>query len=1276
MPMVVPNNGDLVNSSRNGQCPTKRDRKPKNEDSANWFSKFTFFWINNLINAAARQQLNEMNDLPKLAKDVEVIKVNNEFIRIISRYSASSRLSLLLALHHYLKQQFYPLCIPKILYDCLAFVNPLLLGSLVDFISDAEATIVDGVYISVGIFVTNVVMAVVGVHYAHLLNRVSMKVDTAINGIVYRHCLSLASHPKSTCSVGQLVNLISVDVRKIVIFCRCFHDLWSVPFQILAALFLLYKQVELASTVSLGISLSILVPVYLIAKKLASLYAQLVGAKDRRVMSVNEAIHGMRTLKLNVLEDIYEERILNLRREEFKYLKRRKYIDAISVYIWAVASLFMATLTFITFVLLGNELTASKVFTTLSLCNLLIGPVINLPWFINTGYEAWVSTRRIVRFLATEPLALDLYYETPEAHGPDVALALNHVGARLEGAASINDITFTVKQGELIGIYGPVGSGKSSLLHVILGEISKCSGSVYVKDWKDGVAFVSQDPWLSNSSIRDNITFGKEFDKHFYSTVVDACALRPDFARFPQGDQTLAGERGRALSGGQRARVAMARAVYQDKSIYLVDDLFASVDDNVAHILFDDCILGCLRSKTVLLVTQKLAFLERVDRIVYMKQDGTAVIGSPEELLSLIYAEISTVPGAPGRSDVAAERQGSVEHVDHPYENSVEKKEEEEEDREIGFVKFSVYRNYVRCMGCGTFLSTLLAFVLMQSSRNVSDWYLSYWVQSYGRNGNGENLTGGIHVSSGHIQNDIPTELIVYACLAVANSIFVLFRAFLYAYGCLRVARVLHDKLLHKIFQAPLHFFSETAPGRLINRISSDIFTIDDWLPSQANRVAKFAFEILGAVAMISYSMPWCLISLVPLFLFYLHIHKAYRLACCSIKRLNSVSLSPIYSHCVDSICGAVTIRALRDCNRFIDEFLKRFSVNMQCQYSEYASLVWLSIRIHMISIITMGTVCITALLQRVFGEAKPELVGLALTYVLLLKGLLAEFMSSFTESEKAFISVERVFSYLNNLESENLDQLAQIPERWPEHGHIVFESAVVRYSADALPALDKVSFEIRPGEHIGIVGRTGAGKTTLISTLFRAYQLESGRILIDGVDIAAVGLRQLRSKLGIISQDPFLFSGTIRENLDMKGEYTTDHLLKTIESCGLGDLVEQLGGLDYHVEEGGANLSVGQRQLICLARAFVMKKKIVCIDEATSYVDLDTDARMQRLLRSTFANATVLAIAHRVRTVLSCDRVFVMEDGCIVEFGVPADLVRNPASKFRSLIRDTSLLN
>ncbi|CDW55835.1 multidrug resistance associated protein 7 [Trichuris trichiura] len=1241
----------------------ENERKPKNEDDANWFSKFTFFWINSLINAAAKGQLLEMDDLPNLTKEIEVGKVDNEFMEMLHKYpSSSGGVPLLRALHQYLKFKFYPLCLPKVFYDALSYMSPLLVGYMVELVSDPKASIVDGVYISVGLVVSNILMALTGAHYAHLLNRVCMKVDT----------------------------------------------------------------VGLASTVSLGIALFVLVPVYFIAKKMASLYAQLVSAKDRRVMLVNEAIHGMQTLKLNVLEDIYEKRILKLRREEVKYLKRRKYIDALSVYIWATTSLLMATFTFVVFVLLGNRLTPSKVFTSLSLCQLMFTPVINLPWFINSFYQASVSIKRIACFLSTEAASLDFYCEKPTSEGKEkfffrtvadqnIALDMNKVAASWEEAnATIKDITFSVKQGELVGIYGPVGSGKSSLLYAILGEISKCAGSVYVRDWKDGVAFVSQDPWLSNSSVRDNIVFEKEFNSHLYSTVIDACALGPDLLvrlfmfflflryRLPQGDQTLVGERGRALSGGQRARVALARAVYQDKPLYLLDDPFSAVDRNVANVIFDACILGCLRSKTVLMVTHKLDFLRRVDKIIFMKKSGTVIFGSPDRMLPLISAETSMSALRHDGNDEAVDFQFSnVQKMDYLcYKSVVEREDEEEKEdmevsftpcchHQIGLVKFSVYKSYIRSLGCCMFVAILFAFILMQTSRNASDWYLSYWLQS----SKGNETVNRFFAASGDPRDNISTELIIYASLAVANSVFVLFRAFLYAYGCLRAARVLHDRLLHKILQAPLRFFNETAPGRIINRISSDIFTIDDALPSQANILAKFAFEILGAIVVLSYSMPWCLVSLLPLFLYYGYIHKAYRLACCSIKRLYSVSLSPVYSHFVDSIGGAATIRALRVSNRcsnkcrmesnnvgslklFVNEFLERFSFNMRSQYSEYASTIWLSIRIQIISIITLGTVCATGLLQRMFGQARPELVGLGLSYVLLLKGLLAAFVPSFTESEKAFVSVERVLSYINNLESESSEELTQeTVECWPAYGGIVFENVVVRYTADGSAALDNISFEIHPGEHIGIVGRTGAGKSTIFGALFRVCHLEKGRILIDGLDIASVGIRQLRSKLGIVSQDPFLFSGTIRENLDMKGEYTKEQLLQTIESSELGDLIEQLGGLDHHVEEGGTNLSAGQRQLICLVRAIMTKKKIVCIDEATSHVDLDTDARMQRLLRKTFADATVLTIAHRVNTVLSCDRTFVVEGGRIVECGTPEDLIHNPESKFRSLIGDTSIL-
>ncbi|XP_003380775.1 putative ABC transporter, ATP-binding protein [Trichinella spiralis] len=1041
--------------------------------------------------------------------------------------------------------------------------------------------------------------------------------------------------------------------------------------------------------------------------------------------TINQLLIGysVATVKFGAFEADFEKRVELMRREELKYLKRRKYLDAVSVYIWAATSLLMSTLTFLTYVLLGGHLTASKVFTSLSLLNVLIAPLINLPWILSAAIEACVSKNRLSAFLNLNSL-LDNSV-SPDASlnlSSSVALKLDNVTSSWQGeteSPTLRNINLTVQKGELIGICGSVGSGKSSLFYTILQELHLCEGSVFLQRRAgEGVGYACQDVWLRSGTIRENITFGKPFQNDWYWNVVDACCLAEDFQQLSMGDQTTVGEEGQALSGGQRARVALARTVYQDLDIYLLDDPLSAVDALIAEALFDRCIRGMLRDKTVLLVTHRSEYLIKTDRILTLNH-GRIVSFSPPQTVPQISEkkELAVSNDTAFKGDDCAEFE-----LKHPTEINADKQMQMEncEAQEIGLVKFSIYKTYCRIMGYGFCLAILLSLFSMQASRNASDWWLSYWLK-HANNTNSNNISniGAIQQRSDLVEemnhlndNSQLYFLTVYSSLAVANSIFVLIRAFVYAYGCLRASERIHSLLMNKLFrvredwffnnfpfnmmnvpscerifclQAPLSFFLATPKGRILNRISTDMFSTDESLPSQANRLAKFTFELLGAVVLVLYSLPWCVVVVAPLCLFYWYIQN-------DTLPIETIVQCQLVTD-LRSFCGHGTGRG--HCAR-----VGHFRLFVGFEF-----VVFIPFEHHRRDYNHRrgrGRFGATSSEPSSFWSVEFQMIGLALTYVLLAVNLLAELTNSLADTERDFVSTERLFDYIRGVASERQaeDRSTNRPAAgcWPSAGHLQFRQVCLRYSANCKLALDAVTFDVNAGEKVAIVGRTafhenvelfpfaGSGKSSLLNALFRMYSLESGQILIDSIDIASVDLYELRNAVCIIPQNPFLFSGSLAENLDIRRVLERDQLEQAIRACELGICPstwwtgsgnqrrrQQRFRRPTAVDMSHSGFDFGKKgklhvQHLLWHFSFACIFKIICIDEATAHVDVETDARLQRLLRRRFAQSTVLTIAHRLCTVMDSDRIIVMENGQLVEQGNPAQLLSCPNSKFRRL--------
>ncbi|KAK3562319.1 hypothetical protein QTP86_033307 [Hemibagrus guttatus] len=1300
------------------------------EDGCSCLSRFLYLWLNVQLKQGQRGELERPSDVLQLPQRLRTKAVTQRFsqywVRCLNNraprtlegnqengvYSEiqpeelseelnHNEVRLFRVLHKAFGPRYYLLGVLKLMASLLAFSGPLLLSWLVDFMETEGAPLSRGVWCTVGLFSSTFLAAFLRNVFVFEVSKVSLEARAAVVSTIYAKALRVSSSALSRFTTGQVVNYMSTDTDRLVNFFNSFHEVWSLPFQFILALYLLYLQVGVAFLGGLGVAF-LLVPLNkVLAARILDNNKHMLTHKDNRVKLMTEVLFGIRVLKFYNWEQHIAEKITQSRKKELSHLKALKYLDAVCVYTWAALPVVISILTFITYVLLGNSLTAAKVFTTLALVGMLILPLNAFPWVLNGTLEAKVSLDRIQLFISLHDQDFGAYYSQVSPEDPLTAIQLSQASfswkrpdpesnsevedTSLTGSLYLHNLNLTVKKGSLIVVVGKVGCGKSSLLAAITGELNRVGGIVHVQGREQGFGLVAQEPWIQHATVRDNILFGKKFDGGFYQTVLEACALTADLNILPNGDQTEVGENGVTLSGGQKSRLALARAVYMDKDIYLLDDPLAAVDADVARHLMEKCILGILRNKTRILCTHRIEFVEKADMVMLM--DGGTVVktGTPQEVLTLVPMGSTNASKLKEKDGADQEEELTSEPVSEEGLHTIG-----EEQKQTGGLAWTVYKSYWKAVGGCMAVSVLLSLLLMQGSKNVSDWWLSYWISNLKANGSElVSLTASpvsslvllstdtlmfhcqVRHSFGNMSSELKFYMTVYGSLAVANTLFTAARAFLFAYGAIHAATVIHRRLLDSVLKATVTFFDTTPLGRVLNRFSSDIYSIDDSLPFVLNILLANVFGLLGMLVVMSYGLPWVLLPLIPLGVLYYQTQKFYRHSSRELKRLCSLTLSPVYSHFSETLSGLATVRASGHTSRFEEENERRLDQNQCCVFISNAAMQWLDIRLQMIGVTVVTGISIIAVIQQQIRSVDPGLVGLALSYALSITNLLSGLIFSYAQTEMQLVSVERTEEYSTCIPLEPQQGKATVPASWPERGRVEFVAAVLVYRSGLPNALDGVTFAVVPGERVGIVGRTGSGKSTLFLALFRMVELKQGSILLDGEDISQVGLSQLRSKLAIIPQDPFLFSSSVRENLDPCGRHPEHQLLDALEQCHLGDVVRRIGGLDAAVGERGKCLSVGQRQLLCLARALLTEANVLCIDEATASVDHKTDMLLQKTIRERFKHKTVLTIAHRLNTIMDSDRVLVMHAGKVVEFDSPSALCKKEIQFFRNFYKE-----
>uniref|UniRef100_A0A669QAT2 Multidrug resistance-associated protein 4 n=1 Tax=Phasianus colchicus TaxID=9054 RepID=A0A669QAT2_PHACC len=1251
-----------------GMEAVPREEKPNPLRDANLCSRLFFWWLNPLFIIGHKRKLEE-DDMYKVLPEDSSKKLGEDLqwywdkeVQKAKKRGKTPHLTKAIILCYW--KSYLVLGIFTMIEETLKIVQPIFLGKIISYFENYDAS--DEVDLNIAycyaaaLSVCTLILAIMHHLYFYHVQRAGMKLRVAMCHMIYRKALRLSNVAMAKTTTGQIVNLLSNDVNKFDQVTIFLHFLWAGPIQAVAVTVLLWMEIGPSCLAGMAV-LIILLPIQTcIGRLFSSLRSKTAAFTDIRIRTMNEVISGMKIIKMYAWEKSFAELVSGLRRKEIAMVLKSSYLRGLNLASFFVASKITVFMTFMAYVLLGNVISASRVFVAVSLYGAVrLTVTLFFPSAVERVSEAVVSIRRIKNFLILDEVS----HFKPQLHDNNENVILHvqdltcYWDKSLESPA-LQQLSFTVRQGELLAVIGPVGAGKSSLLSAVLGELPKEKGLINVSG---RIAYVSQQPWVFSGTVRSNILFDKEYEREKYEKVLKVCALKKDLDLLANGDLTVIGDRGATLSGGQKARVNLAR-----------------------------CICQALHQKICVLVTHQLQYLRAATQILILKDGKMVGKGTYSEFLrsgidfaSLLKkdeeAEQPSVPGTPNLkssrsrtfsessvwsqdSSVHSVKDGAVEQP--PAENPLAAVPEE--SRSEGKISFKVYRKYFTA-GANYFVIFILVLfnILAQVAYVLQDWWLSYWANHQEKLNVTTNGNNGANETE-HL--DLTFYLGIYAGLTVATILFGIIRSLLVFQVLVNSGQTLHNKMFKSILKAPVLFFDRNPIGRILNRFSKDIGHLDDLLPLTFLDFVQTLLQIFGVVAVAVAVIPWILIPLIPLFILFIFLRRYFLDTSRDIKRLESTTRSPVFSHLSSSLQGLWTIRALKAEDRFQKLFDAHQDLHSEAWFLFLTTSRWFAVRLDAICAIFVIVVAFGSLLLAKTLNAGQ--VGLALSYAITLMGTFQWGVRQSAEVENLMISVERVMEYTDLEKEAPWETNKHPPPEWPSHGMIAFENVNFTYSLDGPLVLRHLSVVIKPEEKVGIVGRTGAGKSSLIAALFRLAEPE-GRIWIDKYLTSELGLHDLRKKISIIPQEPVLFTGTMRKNLDPFNEYTDEELWNALEEVQLKEVVEDLPNkMETQLAESGSNFSVGQRQLVCLARAVLKKNRILIIDEATANVDPRTDEFIQKTIREKFAQCTVLTIAHRLNTIIDSDRIMVLDAGRLKEYGEPYILLQEKDGLFYKMVQ------
>jgi len=1325
------------------EYPIPNEPKPSPYTHANPISRLLYIWQNEIFNIGYKRPIEE-NDIylldPKFKEEQNERKFYGKWDKAINKKGKGNIVKTLLKVFG---AKWISAGLFKVVSDLCNTFSPVFLEALLNHLTEREEGKDHEIYkgwLFVGcIFLLQILATLFTNLYMQIVSEVGLSVRSTLVGVIYRKSLKLSNKERQSIGDGQIVNLVSSDSNRFERLIMTLHYLWSGPLQLIIILVLLIRSLGFWSLIGFSIFVIVIPLQGVIMKLSARLRQKTAKLTDQRVKKTQEILGSMRIIKFFGWENSFLNVLSKLRTNELNHTKKAIYLRAETSTIFSIAPFLASALTFIAYSAAGNPLTSAKVFSCIAFFNKLRAPLAILPNTFSQLTDAWVSVKRLSRLLNAKELddlpEIDknneyaivvkdgefnwesIVEEDEEGNKEkskekeqknkskdavmskdDAAMSSSETLVDNKSTGDIvdamkkslsdesvnlkkkpvesfklHDININIKRGSLTAVVGAVGSGKSSLINAIIGEMKREGGKII---HGGTFSYCSQQPWIQNATIKDNILFGKEYNEELYDSVIENCCLSHDLEVFQDGDMTEIGERGITLSGGQKQRINLARAVYYDSDIILMDDPLSAVDAHVCRDLFDNCITGLLEGKTRILVTHQLHVLPDVDYIIVMKGGRIEEQGDYDELLKKNgeFARLMRTYGGIDESEDAKAKAAAKKKEKKETKKETKKEEKKkgkalmtQEERATGSVDSKVYKDYIIAAG-GIFCAALvmLVVVIIQLCKLGNDMWLVYWTKDqFGLTTN--------------------TYILVYLVWNLVQVLLTLFYSVFMAIIGIRAARRIHRNAISRVLKAPVSFFDTTPLGRIINRFSKDQDSLDGMLFMAIQMLLTDVANTITTLCLMIYAAPLFGIALVPLLILYYFVQQYYRSTSRELKRIESITRSPIYTNITETLQGLPTIRAYDAQERFITYNQGLIDRNNRSQFLQLTAQRWLSVRLESIgSFIVLFDGVAGLLLKESLSAA---LLGLSLTYSLQVTQSLNGVVRSFSDLEVNMNSAERLLYYANEIETEDQKGL-QPPEDWPSKGKIEFRNMTMKYAPDLPPVLRNINLDIKSFENIGVVGRTGAGKSSIVMTLFRLVEPELGSVIkIDDIDILDLKLSELRRRIAIIPQEPTLFSGTIRFNMDPFDEHTDQEIWDALENAGLKQTISELDNkLESEVRANGENFSVGQRQLLCLARAMIRDSRILVMDEATASVDIETDAVIQKALRTKFSNVTVLTIAHRLNTIIDYDKILVLNKGEVLEYDTPknllfetnenGELVPCTSTEFSKLVDETGPVN